>query len=459
MSTIYERSFDALPQPEAHVQSGGSFWRKEEPVFRDKLVVTGGMFPHQREFYDGEPFIRMLVMGYGGGKSFALVKRMIALTMENAPVPCAIFCPSYPQAKITTIPTIKKLLEGKRRLLRRAFTYSFTQQPPMCFKIRYRGREGLLYVLSSDKPESLKGANLAAVGFDEPFIQPFDAFEQAVARTREPTARRREIILAGTPEQLNWGYDLAEGELFERYKPQVITGSMLLNTALPEDVSARMIAGYDEKVRDAYVHGKFVNLTSGRVYYRFSRDDHVVTRSRPSGSKLGIGMDFNVDPMACTAFWYKGNDVHIIAEYEFPNSDTAYACQILREKYGAELEDIFPDASGRGRSTSAPGGVSDFKIIRDHGFTVNATSANPARRDRYNAVNGKFAPAGDQPISLTIDPKCKKLIGYLEKYTHENRNKAAGERMSHLLDAATYPIAYLFPVGRGPITAVKFHGA
>lgn len=459
MSTVYERSFDALPQPEAHIKSGGSFWRKEQPQFRDGVVTVGGMFPHQRQLYDGDPFVRMLVMGYGGGKSMILCKRMIALAIENAPVPCAIFCPSYPQAKITTIPTIKLLLEGKRRLLHRAFTYSFTQLAPMCFKIRYRGREALLFILSSDKPDSLKGANLACVGFDEPFIQPLDAFTQAVARTREPTARHREIILAGTPEQLNWGYDLAEGELAERYKPLVITGSTMDNPALPKDVAERMIAGYDEKARDAYVHGKFVNLTSGRVYYGFSRDDNVVTRSRPSGSKLGIGMDFNVDPMACVAFWYKGDDVHIIAEYEFPNSDTAYACQQLRDQYGDELEDIFPDASGRGRSTSAPGGVSDFKIIRDHGFVVNSNPANPSRRDRYNATNGKFKPAGGRPISLTIDPKCKKLIGYLEKYTHENRTKDAGEKMSHLLDATTYPIAYLYPVGRGPVTAVKFHGA
>lgn len=458
MSTVYERSFDSLPQPEAHVRSGGSFWRKEAPGFENGVVKLGGMFEHQRQFYDGEAFIRMLVMGYGGGKSLILCKRMLALAIHNAPVPCAIFAPSYPAAKLTTIPTMQKLLDGKRTLLGREFWSSFTQLAPMCFKVRYRGREAKIYVLSSDRPDSLKGTNLAAVGLEEPFIQPLDAFTQAVARVRDPAARHREILLAGTPEQLNWGFDLAEGELYDRYKPEVIRGSTLLNTALPPDVAERMIAGYDERAKAAYVDGKFVNLASGRVYYGFDREEHVVERSRPSGSKLGIGMDFNVDPMAFVSFWYKGRDMHIMDEFEEPNSDTAYACQILREKYGDELEDIFPDASGRGRSTSAPGGVSDFKIIRDHGYTINARPANPPRRDRYNAVNGKFKPAEGR-CTLTISPKCKKLIGYFDKYTHENRDKQAGEAMSHLLDASTYPIAYLYPVGRGPITAKKFHGA
>lgn len=456
--TVYERQFEALPQPAIHVDSGGSFWRKEDPDMRNGLVTRGGMFSHQREFYDSESFIKMLVMGYGGGKSLILCKRIIALALQNAPVPCAVFAPSYPAAKLTTIPTIKKLLDGKRTLLGRSFYYSFTQLAPMCFTIRYRGREAKILVLSSDRPDSLKGANLAAVGFEEPFVQPLDAFEQAVARVRDPSARRREILLAGTPEDLNWGYDLAEGELYERYRPDVYRGSTLQNLALPDDVAARMIAGYDEKARDAYVYGRFVNLTSGRVYYGFDREEHCVERSRPSGAKLGVGMDFNVNPMACTVFWYTATEMHIMREYEFPNSDTAYACQVIREDYGAEIEDVFPDASGRGRSTSAPGGRSDFQIIRDHKFVINSKSANPPRRDRYNATNGKFAPAVGAH-TLTVSPRCKKLIGYFEKYTHENRSKQEGEGMSHLLDAATYPIAYLYPVGRPSIKSVGIQGA
>lgn len=459
MTSFCERSWSAIPAVESHVDSGGRFWRQEPPEFRDdRSIKRGGLFDHQRELLGLPNFIKVLVMGYGGGKSLMIGKRMISLALENAPMPVAVICPSYPMAKLTSIPTIKALLEGKRQLYGRRFAYRFNAQTPMHFTVRFRGREGTIYVLSSDRPDSLKGSNLAAVALEEPFIQPLDAFEQAVARTREPGARHREILLAGTPEQLNWGYDLCEGKLRDRYDVGVLTGSTMLNEALEPEYADRMLQGYDEKAADAFVHGKFVNLSKGVVYYAFDRAEHVVDRAPPPGAKLGLGMDFNVNPMACCVFWWRGDDIHYLDEYEFPNSDTEYACQRVREQWGDGVENVFPDASGNARATNAPGGRSDFTILREQGFKVNARSKNPSIRDRHNAVNGKFKPARGRH-SITVSPRCVKLIEYLERYTHEDRNTKKMDEMSHLLDAATYPIAYLWPTARGSVTAVRFAGA
>ncbi len=145
--------------------------------------------------------------------------------------------------------------------------------------------------------------------------------------------------------------------------------------------------------------------------------------------------------------------MHVLKEYELPNADTEYACQIAREDWGDELEDVYPDASGKQRATNAPGGISDFTILREQGFTVHARSGNPARRDRFNAANKKFKPAKGR-ISLTIDPSCKLLRKYLGQYSHDEMNKQ--ESMSHLLDALTYPIAYLWPVNKFAIIEKKF---
>lgn len=419
--------------------------------------MKGGLFAHQREVINLPNFIKVLVMGYGGGKSLLIGKRAIAAALHNAPVAAAVICPSYPAAKLTAIPTIKSLLEGKRQLHGRQFSWTFSGQSPMNFRIRYRGRDATIYILSSDRPDSLKGSNLCFVALEEPFIQPKIAFEQAVARVRDPGARHREILLAGTPEQMNWGYDLCEGELRERYDVGVVTGSTMMNLALPDDYAETMLKGYDKRAGEAFVHGRFVNLSTGVVYYGFDRMEHVIEREPPSGCRLGMGMDFNVDPMAACVFWWRGDDIHYLREYEFPNSDTEYACQRIREDWGSEIHDVFPDASGKARATNAPGGRSDFTILREQGFTVNARSKNPSLRDRHNAVNGKFNPAVGRH-SITVSPNCKKLIKYLGRYTHEGRNTTAMKAMSHLLDAATYPIAYLWPVARGTVAAVRHDG-
>jgi hypothetical protein len=460
MTNFYNRTWDDLPKPVGHVAAGGEgLWRKEDPIFEPGgAIQTGGMFEHQRDFLALPNFIKVMVMGYGGGKSLILAKRMIALAIHNAPVPAAIICPSYPMAKLTAIPTMKALLEGKKQLYGRAFGYKFSGQTPMKFTFRFKGRDATVYILSSDRPDSLKGSNLCGVALEEPFLQPFDAFEQSIARVRDMGARHREIILAGTPEQLNWGYDLCEGDLRGKYDVGVVRGSTMMNRALPADYAERMLKGYDKKAADAFVYGRFVNMAKGVVYYGFDRSEHVVERSIPSGARLGMGMDFNVNPMACCVFWWRGKEIHYLAEYEFENSDTEYACQRIREEWGDQIVDVFPDASGKARATNAPGGRSDFTILREQGFTVNAKSKNPSLRDRHNATNGKFKPAEGRH-HITISPKCVKLVKYLARYTHEGRNTPTMDALSHLLDAATYPLAYLWPVAKGHVDERKHHGA
>lgn len=455
MSSIYDRLWDAVPRPVQHVAAGGSFWRKEPPEIVDKVVTKGGMFEPQREFYELPNFIKILVAGYGSGKSWVLCKRMIALAIQNAPIPCAIVVPSYAMAKLTTLPTIRMLLDGKRSLYGRAFWWGYNGMHPPHFSFRFRGRDASLYIISSERPLSLRGSNLAAAGLEEPFIQPQAAFDQMIARVRHPAAKKREIVIAGTPEQLNWGYELCEGELRDRYDVGFVQAGTESNLALPSEYAKTLERGYDALAWKAYGKGEFVNLTTGRVYHSFDRREHVVERERPSGSKLGLGMDFNVDPMAFSVFWYKGDEMHVMREYELPNSDTEFACQTVRADFGDELENVFPDPTGRNRATNAPGGVSDFTILRRQGFTVY-TRGQYGRRDRFNAVNGKFKPARGLH-TITISPTCKKLIKYFTQYTYEQMRKQ--EDMSHLLDATTYPIAYLWPIARMAITEMKYHGA
>jgi len=454
MSNSYNAAWATVEKPAAHVQSGGSFWRKEPPEFKEgtKIIEKGGMWAHQRKFWEMTSFIKMMVGGYGSAKTNIICKRMIASALLNRPCPVAIVCPSYPMAKLTTIPTIHSLLRGKETLLGRQFTWEYSAQAPITYRITYRGKMATLYVLSAERPLTLKGSSLAAAAMDEPFIQPYEAFLQILARVRHPMAKMREIVIAGTPEQLNWGYDLCEGELADRFDIEVMHASSKSNLSLPDDYVPTLMRGYDERAALAYVEGKFVNLSKGAVYYGFDQDEHVVTYPRPSGSRLGLGMDFNVNPMACCVFWRLGDHMHVLKEYEFPNSDTEYACQVVREEWEG-IEDCYPDASGKARATNAPGGISDFTILRDQGFTVNSRSANPPRRDRFNAANRKFKPAkGD--LTLTLDPSCKKLIKYLGQYSHENMKKQ--EEMSHLLDALTYPIAYLWPVNKLAIIEQRF---
>lgn len=396
------------------------------------------------------------------GKTSVLAKRAISTALHNAPCPVATVSPTFPLARQTIIPTIANYLEGKRGLYGRAFVWKYHKAFHE-YRIRFHGREATIYCNSGENPDALRGPNLAAAYIDEPFIQKKAVFLQMLARVRHPDATFKEICLTGTPESLNWGYDLAIGEDKDNQDVGVVTASTRLNLALDKEYVERLMSAFDEKTAKAYIEGQFVNLSSGQVYHAFDPVQHAVEMEMPEGAELGAGMDFNVNPMAVCVFWVFRGHMHVFAEHQFPNADTEYVSQVLKEKY-PKLKYVYPDASGSARRTSSPTGKTDFWYLQQGGFQIRAPYANPKLRDRFNAVNGRFKPAilsvdgtTTKRNLLTISKKsCPDLRKFLASYTYELQNKQ--KAMSHLLDAFGYPVCFLFGVGRDTLHQTRLGG-
>lgn len=457
---FFEQACSVVDRPQANTVPNVTrpFWLTSPPLFDDaRRIVRGGMFEHQAAFWNLPTFIKTLVGGYGSGKTNIGCKRIISLALENAPCPVATVSPTFPIARQTVIVTLQELLNGKQSIYGpRTFWWKY--HPTFHeFTIQFHGRVAKIIVYSGDNPLSLRGPNLAAFWIDEPFIQEYAVFEQMQARVRHPDASVLEILMTGTPEQLNWGYDLCEGDLRKRLDVGWVQASTRKNLALDPGYVSRLENALPQKAALAYIEGAFVNLSQGCVYYAFDPQENVVDLSRPPGAELGVGMDFNVNPMAAAVFWRQGQHIHYFEEIELPNSDTQYMCQHLRERFGSSLQEVYPDASGKQRHTNAPGGKSDYTFIRQAGFTVNAREENPPRKDRYNAVNGKLRPKSGG-ITLTIAPNCRKLTKYLMAYSHELMNRPNQAAMSHLLDAFSYPVAYLFPIDKEALAVFKLKG-
>ena len=416
-------------------------WRQDNPIMTpDQKIITGGMWQHQRDWWNSEAFIKLLVTGYGGGKTLIGSKRAISMSLHNAPVPYMCVSPTYDMAMTTTVPTIEALLTGRR------IPYHYNVSKKL-FTIRYTNEKGQTYpafiwVRSGENPKRLKGSNLCGAWIDEPFIQHKDVFLQMLARIRDPESKHLELNLTGTPEDLNWGYDISEGDEKEDYPNlELIRASTRANLALPAHYVQTLLNAYDAKLVEAYLEGKFVPLNDGQIYYGFTRERNVQRVKDMEGGPYYLGMDFNVNPMAATVFTVKGERIHYLREFELPNSDTEQMIDHAQKEMKGKIVGAYPDPSGKGRKTSAPAGRTDFSIIRAAGVKVNARKKAPFIRDRRNAVNKKF-----KDNTATIDPACKKLIRYTEQLTHDKLNKQ--EEMTHLRDAADYPVEFIYPIKR-----------
>lgn len=421
------------------------FWRTDDPVIENGVVVKGGMFERQREWWRCERFVKLLVAGYGYGKSLQLCKRIISAAIHNASIPVGVVSPTYSMFYKNIQAPLESLLDGKMAHYPQ-LSWSHRGHPHNEYRIRFGDREGVVWYFSGDRPERMKGPNLGAAYFDEAFLMDRSAFDQIIARVRHPESRLREIGLTGTPEELNWAFELAEGEILPADKVGVYHAATRDNLALPAEYDQTLAEAYDEKAQRAYRFGEFVDLSRGIVYHTFDAHRNVKAMEFPGyeKSELGLGMDFNVDPMAFVVFWWDGGHMHVIREYELPNSDTEEALTVALRDF-PELRQCYPDPSGKQRSTAAPAGTSDYTLIRANRMQINAPPDVYGRRDSINAVNGALKRG-----SLTLSPQCRHLRRYMQQYAWERMNTEAHKRMSHLLDALRYPVANLMPIGGRP---------
>jgi hypothetical protein len=424
-----------------------SLWRKKSPLLTpDGRIERGGMWPHQLAWWNLPNFVKLFVGGYGSGKTMIQCKRGISTCLINAPVPSLIVSPTYRMAADTVVETLLQLLEGKRRIYgRERFDFDWSKTS-FNFKIRYGARVGRLLVRNGDDPRRLKGSNIGCAYIDEPFIQEVGVLQQVLARCRHPRAVLKEIGMGGTPEQLNWGFDLAEGDLRNAYDVGLVRAATMDNLALPADYAERLARGYSEKMVQAFLHGQFVNVAEGLIYAQFDPSAHCPDHDDgPAESdEVFVGMDFNVNPFAFALGWRRGDHLHFFDEREMPDCDTFDACEEIKRSW-PRVRLVYPDPTGRARKTASRQG-SDFATLEDQGFQVRAPWNTWPRRDRFAAVNARFRDG-----KLTIGPRCPRLRRALAQMTYAIEHKTSGKALSHVLDAMGYAVVYQFPVGGRPM--------
>lgn len=143
-----------------------------------------------------------------------------------------------------------------------------------------------------------------------------------------------------------------------------------------------------------------------------------------------------------------GSDLYVIDEISAINSNTEEVAQEILRRYPKSKITVFPDPASRQRKTSA-GGSTDFTILQNYKFKVLAPVRHNLIRDRINSTNARLCTT-DGKRHLFIDPKCKKIIESLEKYTYKEGTQIPDKDsgFDHMFDALSYAVDYMFPIKR-----------
>jgi len=129
--------------------------------------------------------------------------------------------------------------------------------------------------LSLDSYDQHRGIEVGNWWADEAAYNDYDAFLTMKGRLRDKGGKLQTLITT-TPKGFNWVYDYfhPSGEKHDPKRYKLITASSFTNKHLPSGYLDSLKSEYDDKLVEQELMGLFVNLTAGKVYYAFSREDN-----------------------------------------------------------------------------------------------------------------------------------------------------------------------------------------
>ncbi|HRR83012.1 MAG TPA: phage terminase large subunit [Planctomycetota bacterium] len=459
----------------------------------DRILYFNAL-PAQGRFLASRAQFAGLFGGIGSGKSTAGCFWALVKALRNPRCLGLVAANSYRQLHDATLRTFETLLR------RYGVPYRF-HAGDLAFRL---GNGAEVLCRSLENYDLLRGVELGWFYLDELRDTRFEAWCVVKGRLRSPNVDAREGRVTSSPNGFNWMHDefvrkpSDPATAAEYANHEAIFARTADNHHLPGDYVEALRASYDPRLAAQELDGRFVNTTAGRLYHAFERAAHVSPEAEfAPGQPLLWALDFNVTPMTAVIAQMDAGDgadggdgarpsgLRVVDEIWLTNAGTQAMCEAMEEwlrrnevrceVLGVGGPDtglahrptgcswlrtptpatqhlppvfVYGDAAGHARSTA---GRSDYAIIREcfPWARLCVGVANPARRDRYNAVNAALRNARGE-VRLRIHPRCRRLIDDLEQAAYQPDTglpDTANPLRGHLSDALGYLVARVMPAG------------
>lgn len=425
-----------------------------------------------------KPF-RAFVGGYRSGKTFLGCTRLCALALEYPGIRLGYFAPTYPQIRDIFYTTISDVAEMMGMTVDikvstnevTLFYYGDVHAVIKCRSMEHPARivgfdinHALIDEIDCMKKDKADQAwkkivaRLSSSGFDESRI--YD--EELDCDLIIEALGENTVDFTTTPEGFNWVYDLfvkqlkGDAELQEFYG--IVHASTRQNALnLPPDYISKLYATYPANLVDAYVDGKFVNLTSGAVYTNFDRKRNHSSRTISANDHLHIGMDFNVGKMSAIVHVEdqnkNGERIGTAVGELMGLLDTPAMIQSIKDKYPNHRVTVYPDASGNNRKT---GNASETDISQlKKNFNVVNKAKNPFVKDRINSVQAACLNAKGDIHYFVNTTLCPETTESLEQQVYNKQGEPdKAHDNDHPNDALGYYINARMPIIK-PVAKIK----
>lgn len=403
------------------------------------------------------------VAGFGAGKSTTMAVSILRdLRFPNdGPIKIGCYCPTYDLLKLITIPYLCEFLEYS------GIGYKLNKSD----YIFYLDTGDQIIMRSMANPERIVGYQTFRAHIDEIDTlteeKAQEAWNKIIARNRQSVykfdeegdyihyendkgeikkeVQQNRVSAYTTPEGFRFCYKTWKKDPKESYG--MINAPTYSNPHLPDDYIDGLRETYPGELVEAYIEGKFVNLTSGTIYGDFDRKLNGTDEKILPNEELHVGLDFNVNNMSAVVCVKRNNEPFALEEVS-KGKDTHDVCKTLLSRYPGRRIVIYPDASGDAKS-SRSASESDITIIKAYGFKVKMHRKNPDVKDRVLSVCGQICNGKDYRALKVSEEGCPTLTECLEKQVWGDDGKPDKKGgYDHFTDALGYLIFQLWPVKR-----------
>ena len=317
-----------------------------------------------------------------------------------------------------------------------------------------------LTVTGSENVEALLGRTIDRLYLDE-----WQSQDPKVWEKLQPmlAARMGRVVFAGTARGFDDLYDkwwkgspLNPDKHPDWYSWKIKTADSGTPAGLPAAIATAREALSPQQFAQEYEASPY--STEGLVYPDFDLILNTMTEDLITDSPvIHVGMDFNVDNMMAVVAIKKdgklfvGDEIHLTHK-----SNTQTMIRELKARYGDKKIIVYPDASGRNRTTAADYNSTNHTLLEQAGFTLRFNHrGNPDIIDRVNTVNAVICNA-NQDRRLFVHRNCKNIINTLTKQTYHNGKPLKDGKIDHAGDALGYLVYQLFSIRANSTTLQTF---
>lgn len=417
---------------------------------------------HQLEFINDD-YTRQLALvgGFGCGKTHSFCLKAIDLASKNIGYTGLLLEPTYGMIEDTLAPQMQSLLHE--------YNIPFTvKMSTWHFQLHFKTGIAHIKMRSAENHMKIRGMNLAFAGIDEvDTIKP----DVALAAWRSCQSRLRlgnvfQLFTTSTPEGFGFLYKHFEKE--QKENRRLIRARTYDNPFLPEEFIEDLRDDYPPALLDAYLEGKFVNLTQGVVYTSFDRElnnteldyEWVLDQEKrhPHNSKytLHIGQDFNVGKCYSGIHIIVDKKPYAIAELA-ESKNTEHVIERIKSLYPDRHIIVYPDSSGKNERSNAS--QTDITLLKNAGFKLKYPNKNPFIKNRVGSVNAMLCNANKERRYFINTTRCPIMTESLEQQVYDKTGMPdKSHDNDHPVDAIGYFIHQLYPLRRANVKPMQIIG-